>query len=142
ASVVTRSPDEDSNSARLTSPVGSLQSRYAAIFLSERSKPIVGYFFPNSTAKGKPTYPKPSMATTVTATPFVVFTCVADPSGARSCQFQARGPPMGYSVFSSAATSTAQSGPQLSGGVLAIDACTDCCSAPVPVASVADLPVA
>src|ERR1700676_1779215 len=64
------------------------------------------------------------------------------PSGARSWQFQARGPPMGYSVFSSSATSAAQSGPQVSGGVLAIDACRDGCSAPVPLASGADLPVA
>src|SRR6266566_429724 len=84
ASVVTRSPDEDSNSARLTSPVGSWQSRYAAIFPSERSKPIVGYFFPNSTARGRPTYPRPTTATTVTSTPFVVF--AREPS---------RGRPMG-----------------------------------------------
>src|SRR4030081_2031079 len=53
------------------------------------------------------------------------------PSRARSWQFQARGPPMGYSVFSSSATSAVQSGPQVSGGVLAIDGGSDCCSAPV-----------
>src|ERR1700681_3044599 len=142
ASVVTRSPDEDSNSARLTSPVGSWQSRYAAIFLWERSKPIVGYFFPNSTAKGKPTYPKPTTATTVTSTPFVVFTCVSDPLVPDPGGFRQEDDQMGYSVFSSAATSAAQSGPQVSAGVLAIDACRDCSSAPVPLASVADLPAA
>ena len=47
-----------------------------------------------------------------------------------------------YNVFSSAATSAAQSGLQVRGGVLAIDGCRDCCSAPVPLASVADLPAA
>src|SRR6266403_1799636 len=122
ASVVTRSPDEDSNSARLTSPVGSWQSRYAAIFLSERSKPIVGYFFPNSTARGKPTYPKPTTATTVTSTPFIVFRWVSDPLAPAPGSFRQKDHRLGYSVFSSAATSAAQSGLQVSGGALAIDA--------------------
>src|SRR6266699_2783249 len=71
--VVTRRRDAALSSASLTSPVGSRKLRYAATFLSERSKPMVGCLFPNSTARGRPTYPKPTTATTVTSTPFVEF---------------------------------------------------------------------
>src|SRR6185437_4159486 len=65
ASSVTASLSAAANSASPTSPVGSKPRRYAPIFARDRSKPIVSYCLPNSTASGSPTYPSPTTATTV-----------------------------------------------------------------------------
>ena len=97
-----------------------------------RSKPIVGYFFPNSIARGKPTYPKPTTATTGTWTPFVISRCEADRLAPDTGFPGQEGRRTRYSVFNSAATSAAHPVPQVSGGDLPIAAFADFCSAPVP----------